>query len=222
LSSFLTFLGSSLCLQNLNVAHTAITDIGMKSIILLSPHLVSVNLSGCLKITNVTLSLLAQYCHQLTDVIAPNCPSISDHGVCLISQELKASLRVLDLNGCTSISDKTLLYLGHYNPNLTHLRLKDTSVSSLLLSKLILKLSLVELCVQGLRLTDNFLELILQSQAKLSILDIGFCHLLSFNAVRNVAEGCELIIELNIFGNTFPQAELEYLSSIRSSLVLLY
>jgi hypothetical protein len=184
-----------------NISHTQVTDSGIKIIVSKCPNLKSIDMSGCQEITDVSLSLLAQHCKSLQELKASGCTQLGDTGAQLVAQEVKHNLRTLDLNDCPRISDKTLLFLGYYCPNLTCLRLKNTQVTVAVLSKLLSsRLRLSELDVQGLAITDAFLLLLLRYQQSLTKLDISFCYRVSVGGIQKIIEELDLLEELHLFG----------------------
>lgn len=190
-------------IERVNISHTQVTDSGIRIIASKCPNLKRIDLSGCQEITDVSLSLIAQFCKNLQHLKASGCTQVGDTGVQLVAQEVKQQLRTLDLNDCPRISDKTLLYLGYYCPNLTCLRLKNTNVNVAVLSKLLSsRLHLNELDVQGLAITDAFLFLLLRSQQTLTRLNISFCYHVSVGGIQKIIEDLDLLEELHLFGLT--------------------
>jgi len=188
-------------IEILNISHTQVTDSGIKIITSKCPNLTSIDLNGCHDITDVSLSLLAQNCKNLQHLRISGCSHIGDIGVQLVAQEAKHHLQTLDVNDCPLVTDKTLMYLGYYCPNLSCLRLKNTGVSIGVLAKLLSsRLHLLELNVQGLPITDSFLLLLLRVQQTLKILDISFCFHVSISVLQKFIEELDLLEELHLFG----------------------
>jgi len=207
-------------LRFLDLSYTQITDTGIAAITNKCPNLTSVNLTGCLEITDVSMSFLAQNCKKLQILIVSGCPRIGDIGVQLIAQEAKHHLRILDLNECSRISDKALMYLGHYCPALSCLRLKNTSISVPVLFKLLSRLQLSELNIQSLPITDSLLIVLARMQQTLRILDISFCSHVTINGLKHVIEKLEFLCELHVFGLAVPDVDLNTLKLSHISLSL--
>jgi len=156
-------------LEYINLSFTHITDLGVMFVASKCPRLTRVTLKGCNDITHVALSYVAQYCKHVQELVISECPNIGDIGVQLIAQEAKKNLILLDIGDCPKITeDKTLLYLAHFCPNLSTLRLKNTLLSMTILAKLITtqnRFHLTELNLQGNHsITDSFLFLLSKFQ----------------------------------------------------------
>jgi len=201
---------STYSLERVDLSHTQITDESIKLIALKCPQLSSLNLKGCLHITDISLSLVAQYCKDLSHLIVADCGQISDISIQLVAQETKHRLVLLDLNECTRITDKSLGYLGYYCPNLSYLRLKNTSVTSAVLAKLLPRVRLSELNVQGVAgIDDSFLFLLSRfQQANLKCLDVSFCYRVSSEGVDKVVSEADLLCEVSLFGLSIPHLEV--------------
>jgi len=207
-------------LRCLDLSFTQVTDTGIASISTKCPNLSSINLSGCLSITDVTLSYLAQNCKKLQSLVLSGCPRVGDIGIQLIAQEVKHHLRILDLNDCSRISDKALVYLGHYCPSLTCLRLKNTGISVPVFFKLLSRLHLTELNIQSLPATDSFLFALTRLQPTLKIIDLSFCSRISLVGLKHTVEKLEFLCELHIFGSSVQDLDVEQLRLSNSSLSL--
>jgi len=207
-------------LRFLDLSYTQVTDRGIALISTKCPNLSSVNFTGCLEITDVSLSYLAQNCKKIQSLVLPGCPRISDIGIQLIAQEAKHHLRILDLNDCTRISDKAILFLGHYCPSLSSLRLKNTSITVPVLFKLLSRLHLTELNIQSLPITDSLLVVLARMQQTLRVLDISFCSRVTIAGLKHVINKLEFLCELQVFGLAVPDMDLETLRQSHASLSL--
>ena len=113
-------------------------------------QLKKLDLSGCPKLTNVTLFKLTQYCPNLIELhlkeciwVSPDaclkislsckdieyldlsdCPRVDDECVCILSVNLK-KLGTLLLNGCLKVSDVCSAVIAMKGKKLRHLGLKD-------------------------------------------------------------------------------------------------
>jgi len=79
-------------------------------------------------ITDLSLSMIAKYCGQLTHLDIQDCTNITDYGVSIISQECK-NLEDLNLNGCGNVSNSIVSYICHYNRSLKILDLRNTKIN---------------------------------------------------------------------------------------------
>jgi len=205
--------------QHLSLSHTSITDEAIKYIVRKCPHLRTINLQACLHITDLSLSLIAQHCKHVSELVASGCALISDTGAQLVAQEAKSNIILFDLNECPRITDKTLGYLGYYCPNLSYLRLKNTSVTPAFLVKLLPRLRLTELNVQGIPITDSFLFLLARFQhASLRILDVGFCYHISIDGITRIVEEIYLLSDFSLFGLSLTHEEISALQNLHPNL----
>jgi len=220
LALLMDFKAQNTQLRLLDLSYTQVTDTGIAAISNKCPNLSSVNLTGCLEITDVSLSFLAQNCKKIQNLIVSGCSRISDIGVQLIAQETKHHLRILDLNDCSRISDKALLFLGHYCPSLSCLRLKNTNITLSVLFKLLARLQLTELNIQSLPITDSLLVVLARMQPTLKVMDISFCSRVTINGLKHVTEKLEFLCELHMFGLAVPDVDLDTLRQSNLSLSL--
>lgn len=197
-------------LLKLNLEHTSVTDLGLRYIALSCPQLTHINLKGCQKITNLSLSLLAQHCKNLKQVILAEC-KVSNYAVQIVAQESKENLQHLDLTDCVEISDETLSYLAYYCPNLKCLKLRGTTVTEQGLSQVIQRTALTELSLQGIPISDSTIALIENNQKVLQTLNVSFCHQITPEAIKNMCLALPFIKELFLFGLNFaPTLEKEF------------
>jgi len=174
-----------LMLRTLNLAHSKITDPGIRFFATRSPDLTNINLSGCVSITDLSLSVVAQFCKNVTTLNMSACTSITNYGLQLIAQEMKTNLRELNINECGQISGKLLNYLAFYCPNLSRLMIRETSISGEEIVNLCNVLQFTELNLHGLSLSDDHLCAIASAQISLEILDISFCPDLSISGITD-------------------------------------
>jgi len=211
-------------LEYLNLSFTHITDIGVMFVASKCPHLTRVILKGCHGITHVALSYVAQNCKFLQELVISECPNIGDLGVRLIAQEAKKNLVLLDLSDCPKIiEDKTLLYLAHFCPNLSILRLKNTFLSMTILAKLLAtqnRLHLTELNLQGNHsIMDSFLSLLCKFQKTLKVLDVSFCPNISFRTgIQKIVSSLDKLSELHAFGLKISEGDCESVRLLKPSL----
>jgi len=205
--------------RNISLSHTSITDEGIKYIVRKCPQLTSINLQACYNLTDLSLSLIAQHCKNVSELVLSGCHLISDTGAQLVAQEAKSNLILLDLNECTRITDKTLGYLGYYCPNVSFLRLKNTSVTPAFLAKLLPRLRITELNVQGIPITDSFLFHLAHFQhATLRILDVGFCYHISIDGITRIVEEVNYLSDFSLFGLSLTNEEVSTLQSLHPNL----
>jgi len=213
-------------IKYINLSFTQITDLGVMFITSKCPSLTRVTLKGCRGITHVSLSYLAQFCKHVQELVLSECPNIGDRGVQLIAQEINTNLTMLDMGDCPNIrEDKTLLYLAHFCPNLSSLRLKNTCLSMTLLAKLLTtqnRFHLSELNLQGNQsITDSFITILSKFQKSLKVLDVSFCPNLTFhNGIQKIVSHLTELSELHVFGMRVSEGNCESVRLLKPSLIL--
>jgi len=200
---------SYLVLQKLSLAHSEVTDLGVRFFATRAPDLVDINLHGCPQITDSSLSVIAQFCKKVRVLNLSGCDKITNYAIQIIAQESKSHLEELSLNDCRQITGGVLDYLAAYCPNLKRLSLRDTSVSGDEVTRLCKRLSLTELNLQGLSVSDDDLLSIATSQSNLEILDVSFCYKISERGLQEGLSWCTNLHELRAYGkNILFSAEL--------------
>jgi len=200
---------SYLVLQKLSLANSDVTDLGVRFFATRAPDLVDINLQGCSKITDSSLSIIAQFCKKVRVLNVSGCDKITNYAIQIIAQEANYHLEELYLNDCRQITGGVLEHLAFYCPNLKRLSLRDTSVSGDEVALLCKKLSLAELNLQGLSISDDDLLSIATSQYNLEILDVSFCHKISEKGLQKGLSWCTNLHELRAYGkNVFFSDEI--------------
>ncbi|XP_024960599.1 EIN3-binding F-box protein 2-like [Cynara cardunculus var. scolymus] len=87
------------------------------------------NLEGCRKIGDESLSAIAENCFLLKDLDVSKC-GITDFGVSCLSRGRQTDLRVLSLSGCSKISNASLSSLEKLGPTLLGLNLQRCNLIS--------------------------------------------------------------------------------------------
>ena len=82
-----------------------ITTVGIRSLSLRCSNLIELDLSHCVFLDDITLTVLAGGTWKIEKLSLQNCPKISDNGLCRIAQGLGHSLLHLNLNGCPNIGE---------------------------------------------------------------------------------------------------------------------
>jgi len=202
---------SYLVLQSLNLANTPVTDLGVRFIASRAPDLADINLQGCPNITDSSMSVVAQFCKKVRRLNLANCAKLSDYAAQVIAQESSELLQELNLNECRQISGCVLDYLAHFCPNLKRLYLRDTNISGAEVVALCTRtrgLSLTELNVHGLKISDDDLLAITNSQTDLEIIDVSFSNVTEKGLREVLARGTNLF-EIRAYGSNIVLSEEE-------------
>ena len=139
-------------------------------------QLSSLNLGGCLKITDVAVVAVASSCTKLTRLDLHFCGNITDAAVVAVASKCP-QLSSLDLMNCSKITDAAVVALALGCPQLTSLDLMN--------------------CVN---ITDEAVVAVASGCPQLSSLRLWNCHNISHEAVRAVASNCKQLTSLNLNG----------------------
>lgn len=82
------------------------------------------NLDGCRKITDASLVAIADTCLLLNELDVSKC-AITDAGLAVLSSSEQINLQVLSLSGCSEVSNKSLPFLERLGESLVGLNLKN-------------------------------------------------------------------------------------------------
>lgn len=149
-------------------------------------ELTSLNLRGCLQLSNIGIVLLSHHQKSLTQLDVSMCPRITDSSLLAVCTGL-SNLQSLSVQSCRAISDYGISCLY----KLEKLRYLNISKCDLILGDGIIKgicnkinPRLRELHMGHLgNITDNVVICLSESLPNLTILDLGFC----FDAVTDKA-----------------------------------
>eukprot|EP00795_Rhopilema_esculentum_P002093 gene2093-17665_t len=167
-----------------------LSDAGVRYIVEGSsgPKLRELNLTNCLRVSDVSVLRIAQRCNSLTYLNLSYCEHVTDAGVELLGTIL--SLMSVDLSGCL-IQDQGISALGN-NP-----RLRDITIAS---------------CSS---VTDIGIQKLVQQTRDLENLDVSSCKLLTDHAIKSLAFCCRRLRTLNIAGcRLLSDQSLQYLSGV--------
>ncbi|KAK9683594.1 hypothetical protein RND81_10G151600 [Saponaria officinalis] len=88
------------------------------------------NLNGCGKVTDTSMTAIAYNCLVLNELDVSKC-AVTDFGVASLARSNSVSLQILGLSGCAMLSDKSLPFLMKLGQSLVGLNLKNcNSISS--------------------------------------------------------------------------------------------
>lgn len=136
-------------------------------------NLITLNLSGCFKITDNGIKYLAaqKSLKILTTLNLYYCYEITDEGIKYISNSFKL-LTTLNIGSCFKITNKGISYLSKLN-KLTILNLSSLHEISDVAFKYLKLKSLISLNISSCKITDDGLKYFLQLQS-LTILNVFF------------------------------------------------
>lgn len=180
--------------KHLNVVNVAdcvrIQDAGVRQIVEgpSGAKMKELNLTNCVRVSDVTLLRIAQRCHNLVYASFCYCEHVTDAGVELLGT--LPSLTSLDLSGC-NIQDQGVAALGNNS------KFRDITLAE---------------CPN---ITDLGLQKMCQRCRQLENLNVSHCEGLTDNAIKNLAFCCRLLRTLNLAGcNKLTDSSLQYLSGV--------
>ncbi|KAG0366189.1 hypothetical protein BGZ54_005690 [Gamsiella multidivaricata] len=99
-------------LTSLSIHHcTALTDLGAIQLITASsPYLKRINLTGCRRISNLTVQVIAQLCSQLEDLSLQECGLVTDDAIEELAYHC-TRLQKVNIGQCHRVTDRALLAL---------------------------------------------------------------------------------------------------------------
>ncbi|XP_065829273.1 F-box and leucine-rich repeat protein 13-like [Oscarella lobularis] len=196
-------LGGCRNIRVLNVADCLrLTDSGVRHVIEGSsgPKLREVNLTNCLRVSDVTLLRLAQRCHRLTYASFCFCEHITDAGVELLGS--LTSLISLDLTGC-HIGDQAIATIGQASADFKDLNIAEcTQITDIGLQKLCTNCpNLESLDVSNCyNLTDGAVQTLAFCCRMLRTFRFAGCHQLTDQAIQSISGGCHYLTEIDLSG----------------------
>lgn len=126
----LLHISSLRCLENLDIEKCVrITDAGMAHICIHLAGLTTLNLDGCVNLTDITLLNVASL-FALENLNMSDCVAITDQGLRLMSQNL-LFLTTLDLSGCVQVSDVGVTNYVCHMPMLETLSLSSSNITDI-------------------------------------------------------------------------------------------
>ncbi|XP_033888045.1 F-box and leucine-rich repeat protein 13 isoform X1 [Acipenser ruthenus] len=200
-ASWKSFCKSSPCLCHIYAADCQkITDISLKAIGSLK-NLTVLNVADCIRLSDAGIKYLVEgpSAGKLREVNLTNCVRVSDMSLLRISQRC-LKLTYLSLCYCEHLTDSGLELLAGL-PSLTSLDLTGTNIQDQGLASLgtntgIKKLTLSE-C---LWITDLGIQKLCQKSRDLEHLDISHCLSLTDKTIKSLAFYCQTLTSLSIAG----------------------
>eukprot|EP00943_MAST-04B_sp_MAST-4B-sp1_P005420 g5420.t1 len=141
-------------------------------------ELISLNISGCVRIRNPGVSDLGLHCHKLQFISMRDCRELTSTSVVdLVSNGGGHSFRLINIMGCNKMTNKAAYAIGKYCPNVESLNvgrcpgIKDAGV-----------IAMAEGC------------------PKLQSVNLAGCKTISELAVCSIADNCKALQMLNVTG----------------------
>ncbi|KAL2146635.1 hypothetical protein VTI28DRAFT_3134 [Corynascus sepedonium] len=168
-----------------------ITEASIDAITENCPRLQGLNISGCQRVSNVSLVRLAQRCRYLKRLKLNDCTQLEDHAVMAFAENCPNILEI-DLQQCRSISNEPITALFTKGHALRELRLancelvNDSAFLSLPINRTYEHLRILELTsIAGI--TDRAIERIIDVAPRLRNLVLQKCRALSDAAVYAIS-----------------------------------
>eukprot|EP00050_Salpingoeca_kvevrii_P007254 m.294857 g.294857 ORF g.294857 m.294857 type:complete len:677 (-) comp13071_c0_seq1:406-2436(-) len=164
--------------------------------------LTHVDISNNLYLSDRALFALARAV-QLTSVNLSGCLNVTDNGVCAILAACP-KLRSLNLGNCTSLSATTFRELAVCSSSIEALDFMNMRhINHLVLLQTLLSChSLVSLNLSGCRIDDSMISLLASSHRDMQLVNLGDCSHLAKSAFSDLALRCRKLKDLVLFGST--------------------
>jgi len=165
------------------------------------PNLLSLTLTDCSNITDLSVSEVARRCSKLHTLTLTGCGNITDLSVSEVARRC-SKLHTLDLQGCWKISDLSVSKVARRCSKLHTLNLQgcwkitDLSVSEV--ARRCSKLHTLNLSSYGSYVTDLSVSEVARRCSKLHTLDLEGCWKITDASVSEVARRCSKLHTLNL------------------------
>ncbi|XP_058766043.1 uncharacterized protein LOC131639578 [Vicia villosa] len=188
---------------------------------LLLPHLVSINLSQCFKLTESALFAIISNCHSIEEIIMEEIDfgnfdsfknfqvssqlkslcladnsSINDESIITVAS-IFPNLQLLDLNGCDDISEKGICHVLSRCCKIRYLNLSDCCEIRLLEMNFVVP-QLEVLNLSYTRVDDKTLYEISKSCHGLLQLKLAYCNYVTEKGMIHVVENCTQLKEIDL------------------------
>ncbi|RIA91231.1 hypothetical protein C1645_767931 [Glomus cerebriforme] len=182
---------------DLSSGYDLVTDVTIQTIAITCPRLRSINLNGCIQLSDSSLeSISKNSCSStLLSINLSGCRKITDLGLKHLSKSCH-SLTSLNMADCGKISDKGVIHIAKGCTGLRQLRLSDCP-----------------------RVTEQSIEILVQNCTKLCWLDIARIGRITDSSVRVIANSCKENLEWLNLARPSP-LEAVYSSALASPSLL--
>lgn len=171
-------------------------------------QLVSLNVAGCVSVTYDVLQRITESCPHIRQLTLSGCPKVTDSGVALVATTYHTNLTRLELNECFEVTDNSLASLSEQCTNIKALHLgycqyitdKGTEMlcralpTNPKMSYIHLEEITLDYCTE---LTDKAIQQLVSFNSTLRYLSMSGCKITD-NAIRYVAGYCARLVTLNV------------------------
>ena len=143
---------------NLNPVRAKVTDASVTALAQHCPGLTTIGLWDCSNITDTSVTALAQNCPGLTEIYLRYCSNITDASVTALAQHCPV-LTYINLVNCSNITDTSVTALAQYCPGLTTINLHYCH-----------------------KITDASITALAQHCPGLTKMDLNYCSMITYTA----------------------------------------
>jgi len=161
-------------LEQIFVSGSNITEMGILNI---SQHgLQSLDLSFCLKFSDISARILSCQCPNLTSVALSGCKNLTDDGLLALAKNCQ-NLRALDVSCCSVMTEHTSKEICQHLTALQELQIDYTLATDTSLYHVATNCPNIEwLSLQGTRITTKSLDVLSKFSQKLRRLSVANCQ----------------------------------------------
>jgi hypothetical protein len=87
-----------------------------QGVLSVSPNVVDADFRRCGWLTDATLTICAEYCPLVEDIVLVDCPRATTYGVRVLVSALGSRVRSVDLRGCHQLSAGAVLAIAEHCP----------------------------------------------------------------------------------------------------------
>ena len=168
---------------------------------LYAPSLLSLDLHGCINVTDVVISSLSVGCSELQEIIVSECTRIGDAGIVAVADHCP-KLCVINLSNCQNITDAGIIVLAHGCPQLSSIDLSSchdiTDAGMIALAQGCPQLSSINL-YNCSNITDAGMIALAHGCPQLSSINLSECSNITDAGVIALAHGCPQLSSINLY-----------------------
>jgi hypothetical protein len=184
-----------------------LTDIGITYLSLNYTMIQTLQLSGCSGFTDTSMLKLSEGCPMLETLHLSGCQQITDSGIQNLFQNGSIQLKNFHLALCSKLTNQSIKYLSQSCPTLQLLFLSYCDgLTPDYLKTLSQCQFLLCLNISGTHVTDPGIKYLSQACTKLKYLNLTLCDKVTDDGIEYLSKGCPKLIELNLsqgFGSSY-------------------
>jgi hypothetical protein len=191
-----------------------LTDIGINYLSESCTMIQTLQLSGCSGFTDTSMLTLSQGCSMLQTLHLSGCQQITDSGIRFLFQNGSIQLKEFHLALCPQLTNQSITYLSQSCPMLQLLFLSYCDgLTPDYLQTLSTCQFLLSLNICGTHVTNTGIQYLSQSCTELKYLNLKWCDKVTDDGIEYLSKGCPKLIELNL-SRKFECSHCNYISNV--------